>query len=103
MLNADPLIAHEVQPTKTVAEMVRADERLKKDFPLIHLPLLIIHGTADKATKPSGSRRFYDRAGSTDKTLKIYEGHFHDLLADIDKEVVMSDIQAWIDKRLPAS
>ena len=103
MLNADPLIAHEVQPTKTVAEMVRADERLKRDFPLIHLPLLIIHGTADKATKPSGSRRFYDRAGSTDKTLKIYEGHFHDLLADIDKEVVMSDIQAWIDKRLPAS
>jgi acylglycerol lipase len=103
MLNADPLIAHEVQPTKTVAEMVRADERLKRDFPLIHLPLLILHGTADKATKPSGSRRFYDKAGSADKTLKIYEGHFHDLLADIDKEVVMSDIQAWIDQRLPAS
>jgi acylglycerol lipase len=103
MLNADPLIAHEVQPTKTVAEMVRADERLKKDFPLIKLPLLIIHGTADKATKPHGSRRFYEMAGSADKTLKIYEGHFHDLLADIDKEVVMSDIQAWIDKRLPAA
>jgi acylglycerol lipase len=103
MLNSDPLIAHEVQPTKTVAEMVRADERLKKDFPLIKLPLLIIHGTADKATKPHGSRRFYETAGSADKTLKIYEGHFHDLLADIDKEVVMSDIQAWIDKRLPAT
>ena len=65
--------------------------------------MLIIHGTADKATKPSGSRRFYEMAGSADKTLKIYEGHFHDLLADIDKEVVMSDIQAWIDKRLPAA
>jgi acylglycerol lipase len=103
MLNADPLIEHEVQPTKTVAEMVRADQRLKKDFPLIKLPVLIIHGTADKATKPSGSRRFYEMASSTDKTLKIYEGHYHDLLADIDKEVVMSDIQAWIDKRLPPS
>jgi hypothetical protein len=30
-LNNDPLIAHEVQPTLTVAEMVRADERLKKE------------------------------------------------------------------------
>ena len=30
-MNDDPLIAHEVQPTQTVAEMVRADERLKKD------------------------------------------------------------------------
>jgi alpha-beta hydrolase superfamily lysophospholipase len=101
MMNDDPLIAHEVQPTRTIAEMVRADERLKRDFPLIRLPVLIIHGTHDKATKSSGSRRFYEKAGSTDKTLKIYEGHYHDLLADIDKEVVMSDIQAWIDARLP--
>ena len=57
-MNADPLIAHEVQPTKTVAEMVRADERLKEEFGLITLPVLILHGTADKATKPSGSERF---------------------------------------------
>src|SRR4030095_2503741 len=36
-MNNDPLIAHEVQPTQTIAEMVRADERLKKEFPLILL------------------------------------------------------------------
>jgi len=65
-MDADPLIAHEVQPTQTLAEMVRTDERLKKDFPSITLPILILHGTADKATKPSGSQHFYDRAGSTD-------------------------------------
>ena len=52
-LNEDPLIAHEVQPTQTVAEMVRADERLEQEFFLIRLPLLILHGTADKVTKPS--------------------------------------------------
>jgi alpha-beta hydrolase superfamily lysophospholipase len=79
-MNNDPLIAHEVQPTQTVAEMVRADELLKKAFPLITLPVLILHGTLDKATKPSGSQLFYNTAGSTDKTLKLYEGHFHDLL-----------------------
>lgn len=101
-MNEDPLIANEVQPTKTVAALVRADERLKKEFPLITLPVLILHGTHDKATKPSGSQLFYDTAGSTDKTLKLYEGHFHDLLNDVDKEVVMADIKAWIDKRLPA-
>jgi alpha-beta hydrolase superfamily lysophospholipase len=101
-MNNDPLIADEVQPTQTVAEMVRADERLKKEFPLITLPLLILHGTLDKATRPSGSQFFYDTAGSTDKTLKFYEGHFHDLLNDIGKEAVMADIQQWIVKRLPA-
>ena len=99
-MNDDPLIAHEVQPTQTVAEMVRADERLKVEFPQITLPVLILHGTEDKATKPSGSQRFYDMASSTDKSLKLYEGHYHDLLNDLGKEEVMADITAWINDHL---
>ncbi len=99
-MNEDPLIANEVQPTSTVAALVRADERLKKEFPLITLPVLIMHGTADKATKPSGSQLFYDTAGSADKTLKLYEGHFHDLLNDVGREGVMGDIVGWIEARL---
>jgi alpha-beta hydrolase superfamily lysophospholipase len=81
--------------------MVRADERLKKEFSRITLPLLILHGTKDKATKPSGSQLFYDAAGSKDKALKLYDGHFHDLLNDVDKEIVMADIQRWLDAHLP--
>lgn len=100
-MNADPMIAHEVQPTTTVAALVRADERLKKEFQLITLPVLIMHGTADKVTKPSGSQMFYDKAGSADKTLKLYEGHAHDLLNDYGKETVLGDIRAWIDAHLP--
>jgi acylglycerol lipase len=102
-MNADPLIAHESQPTKTVAEMVRADERLKTEFPLITLPVMILHGTMDKATRPSGSQLFFDTASSKDKTLKLYEGHFHDLLNDVGRENVMGDIIAWLDARLPAA
>ena len=101
-MNADPLIAHETQPTQTVAELVRADEQLKRDFPRITLPVLILHGTADKAAKASGSQAFFDAAGSPDKTLKLYDGHAHDLLNDIDKEVVIADITNWIGARLSA-
>lgn len=99
-MNDDPLLDNEVQPTQTVAEMIRADERLNRDFSLITLPVLILHGTDDKVTRPGGSQQFYDNAGSADKTLKLYEGHFHDLLNDIDKEVVMADIKDWINTRL---
>jgi acylglycerol lipase len=82
--------------------MVLADERLKRDFPKLRLPLLILHGTQDKATKYSGSQLFYDTTGSTDKTLKLYDGHYHDLLSDLGKEIVIGDIQSWIKARLPA-
>jgi acylglycerol lipase len=99
-LNSDPLTAHEVQPASTVAALVRADERLRDEFPLITLPVLIMHGTSDKATVCHGSEFFHKTAGSQDKTLKLYEGHFHDLLSDIGKEGVVADIMAWLDKRL---
>jgi alpha-beta hydrolase superfamily lysophospholipase len=102
-MNADPLIAHETQPTQTLAEMVRADERLRASFQQITLPVLILHGTADKATRPAGSQFFYDNAGSTDKTLKLYDGSFHDLLNDLDRDTVIGDIKNWILSRLPRS
>jgi acylglycerol lipase len=92
----DPLLANEVQPTKTVAEMVRADERLKRDFNLFTLPLLIIHGTKDTVTRPEGSKEFFANAASMDKTLKLYEGYFHDPLSDIGKETVIADITSWL-------
>lgn len=102
-LNADPLIEGEIQPARTVAALLRATDRMTREFGRITLPVLILHGTADRATMPSGSEFFYDNAGSNDKTLKLYEGHFHDLLNDKGKEQVLTDIVTWIGSRLPTS
>jgi alpha-beta hydrolase superfamily lysophospholipase len=99
-LNSDPLIKHEVQPTSTVAALARADERLKESFHQITLPVFILHGSADKATRPSGSQFFFDTVGSTDKTLKLYPDHFHDLLSDYGKETVIADMKSWVEARL---
>ena len=98
----DIFIKGESQPAQTAKTMLDASARLTEEFPNITLPVLILHGTADKAPKPSGSQHFYEATGSTDKTLKLYEGHFHDLLNDVDKEVVMAGIQSWIDARISA-
>jgi alpha-beta hydrolase superfamily lysophospholipase len=102
-LNSDPLIENEVQPTKTVAALARADERLKASFHQITLPVFILHGSADKATKPSGSQFFFDTVGSVDKTLKLYPDHVHDLLSDYGKERVIADMTSWIEARLGKS
>ena len=55
------------------------------------------------ARKSLPAKYFYDTAGSTDKTLKLYEGHYHDLLNDIGKEQVLDDIRGWLDARIVAS
>jgi alpha-beta hydrolase superfamily lysophospholipase len=100
-LNADPLTLDEVQPVSTVAAFARAGERFEREFAKITLPVLILHGTEDKATRPDGSEEFFNNAGSTDKTLKLYEGYYHDLLNDLGRETVFEDIDAWIRERLP--
>jgi len=88
-LLADPLTKDEVQPLQTVAALARAGDRLEREFDRITLPVLILHGIADKAS-------------STDKQLILYEDYFHDLLNDLGRERVMADIINWIDGRIPA-
>jgi acylglycerol lipase len=98
-LEADPLTLNEAQPARTVAALLQATDRMKAGFKTVKLPLFIMHGTLDKATVPAGSREFHENAGSADKTLKLYEGHFHDLLNDLGKEQVLAEILAWINAR----
>lgn len=95
-LNDDPLIKDETEPMKTVGEMWKADRRLQISFGKIRTPTLILHGTEDKATSYPGSEEFYKNSGAADKTLKLYKGHYHDLLADTGKEDVMAEIIGWI-------
>lgn len=99
-MNNDPLIAKEAQPAETASELLKAAARLKDNMPNFKTPVLIIHGTADKATRPAGSQYFYDHTGSPDKTLHLYEGHYHDLLNDLDRDKVMDDINAWLNARI---
>ena len=99
-LEKDPLTLNETQPAKTVGALWAADKRLEKEFPRITIPVLIMHGTADKATVPAGSQFFFDTTGSKDKTLKLYQDHFHDLFADVGREQVMADTLAWVNARV---
>jgi len=99
-MNKDPLLANEKQPAQTMQQLLLAAEYLKKEMHEIKLPLLILHGTGDKATKPSGSRYFMEHASSDDKQLKLYEGHYHDLLNDKYNGIVVRDIVHWLKERV---
>jgi acylglycerol lipase len=98
-MNSDPLLENEKQPTKTMQQLIRAAEYLKAEMAAIELPVLILHGTADKATVPAGSEYFLEHISSADKQLKLYEGHYHDLLNDTGKEIIIRDILVWLNQR----
>lgn len=98
-MNSDPLLENEKQPAKTMQQLFCAAEVLKGEMPEIRLPLLILHGTADQVTLPTGSKYFMEHAGSADKQLKLYEGHYHDLLNDKYNWIIIKDIIRWLNER----
>jgi acylglycerol lipase len=61
------------------------------------VPLLLLHGGADRLTDPDGSRAFAAALGPA-CTLTIYDGLFHEIHNEPEQDQVLSDMLAWLDR-----
>lgn len=96
---ADPLF-HRVGTARLSTEVVAAIGRVRTAAPAFPLPLLVLHGSADRMVPPEGSREFVARVGHPDRELREYAGAFHVLFADLDHGRVLTDVERWIEARL---
>lgn len=94
---ADPLNYLGKIRARTGAEGLAAVQRVSQALGTITLPLLVLHGGDDKLASPDGSRLVHDGVASSDKTLKIYDGLYHEIFNEPEKEVVLSDVVTWLD------
>lgn len=92
----DPLVYQDGAPVHTAVELLAAIDTIKERMHEIDVPLLVMHGKADKVTPPAGSVALYAAAKSTDKTLTLYDGLYHDLLHEPEKLRVEGDIEKWL-------
>jgi acylglycerol lipase len=98
--DADPLNYHGKLPARTVAELTDAVGGYPEKVAGLTLPLLTMHGSADRITPPHGSEMIIERAGSEDKSIIRYDGLYHELLNEPERQQVLDDIAAWIEARL---
>lgn len=96
-MTKDPLVFQDPGTVHLAGEVLDAIHRIWEKPEAFTLPLLAMHGTGDTVTAPSGTRNLVRRAGSKDKTLRLYDGHAHVLLADTGHEKVEADMIAWLD------
>ena len=80
-------------------EILRSIEHVRQHVAAFTAPLYVFHGTADELTNPDGSRWLVEHAPATDKTLKLYEGFYHETLNEVERDVVLADLTAWILER----
>jgi alpha-beta hydrolase superfamily lysophospholipase len=97
----DPLVFHGRFPVRTGAEILRAGGLARADFEQLRVPLLILHGTADRVAAVEASQALFERAEATDKTLRLYPELYHEVLNEPEKEQVLADLIQWIDRRIP--
>jgi alpha-beta hydrolase superfamily lysophospholipase len=95
----DPLVYHGRMKAGLIAAAIRAGERIERDDQTIAVPILIQHGTSDGLTSPEGSARLHARVSSRDKTLKLYDGLYHEIYNEPERDRVLDDVVAWLDAR----
>jgi len=78
--------------------LIEAGQRIRARAGELRLPLLLLHGSDDQVVPKSGSEVIYQQAGSTDKTLKIYPGLYHEVHNELEKEMVLNDAVNWLDQ-----
>jgi len=100
---ADPLVFHGRLPVRTGAEILNAAQRILAGAQSARLAMLLLHGTGDIVADAQGARQFHQRAASPDKTLRLYEDFYHEVLSDPGREWVLDDLIEWLNARRSTS
>ena len=96
----DPLVYTGKITARLGAELLKAMQYVTDQAPKIRLPIMIVQGSNDKLVDPSGAQLLYDLVSSKDKTIKIYNGFYHEVFNEPEHEQVLNDVKTWIEAHL---
>jgi acylglycerol lipase len=100
---ADPLVHHGRLPARTAAEIADTTDAFAEQVPAITVPTLIMYGTADRLCPPSGSVMLGERIGAADTTVRAYDGLYHEIFNEPERETVLDDLCSWLTARVAAA
>jgi len=93
----DPLVFK--KPTVKIAVgFANAVAKARKLLGQIKIPTLVQSGSEDKAML--GSEKFKDLLTVEDKTVKIYDGLYHEIYNELEKDrkITLKDLGDWLDR-----
>ncbi|MGV9793757.1 alpha/beta hydrolase [Gordonia sp. NPDC003422] len=99
--DADPLVPRGRIPAGLAGALLSTMQTFPDRLPSLHLPLLVLHGSADALTAPAGSEMVDRLAGSADKKLVIYDGLYHEIFNEPEQDIVIGDVVEWLEARAP--
>lgn len=92
----DPLVFHGKTPARMGAELLSAMMRITAEAGKISLPFIVVQGGEDRLVDPAGSKMLYEKASSRDKTIRFYEGLYHEVFNEPERTRVLKDVEMWL-------
>jgi alpha-beta hydrolase superfamily lysophospholipase len=98
---SDPLVYTGKISARLGAEILKAIEKtIPPLMQTIKLPILIMQGAEDRLSNPEGSKLIFEGVSSSDKTLKRYDGLFHEIFNEPERAIVFADMRQWLAARV---
>jgi alpha-beta hydrolase superfamily lysophospholipase len=97
LYTSDPLV-HDRISARLGIDLLRTGKWALDHAAEFPLPLLLLHGSADRLTSVQASREFALKAGEY-CTLKIWEGFYHEVHNEPEKKQVLTCIIEWMNAR----
>lgn len=96
---SDPLVHPLPMRARQAVQSAGAQSRLAPRLASISIPVLVMQGTGDRIVDPGSGPFLHARVGSADRTLKLYEGLYHEILNEPERVAVLADLRAWLAAR----
>jgi alpha-beta hydrolase superfamily lysophospholipase len=95
---SDPLVYHGQYKRGLLEAEVDALDRYAADVKQLTLPVAVFHGTEDPFVPFERSVQAVEDMPSVDVTVHLYEGGRHEVLNEINRDQVIDDLIAWIER-----
>jgi alpha-beta hydrolase superfamily lysophospholipase len=67
----------------------------------IVVPMLAMQAGGDLIVDPLAVEPWLEKTGSADRTLKILDEHYHELLNEEDWRETLNELLNWLESRIP--
>lgn len=94
--DSDPLVFRGKLPARTATEILFTANTVSARLDRLTVPTLAMHGTADTIAAPSSTDRIEAGAGTDDLTVRRYEGFYHEIFNEPERDRVLSDVVEWL-------
>jgi acylglycerol lipase len=92
----DPLTYQGPIRARMASQTLTAMKHVAAASSSLSIPVLLLHGTGDVIADPATSSYLYDAIGSSDRELKLYDGLWHQLFNEPERESVYRDVESWL-------